>query len=98
MLREIYGNSSMSWTKVFEWHKRFVEGRENVEDDPKSGRTYTSTTNANIEKVRQLVRVMANELGMDKETVQTILVDALGMWKVCVKMVPRHLTQEQKAH
>ena len=38
MLREIYGNSSMSWTKVFEWHKRFVEGREDVEDDPKSGR------------------------------------------------------------
>ena len=98
MLREIYGNSSMSRTKVFEWHKRFEEGREDVEDDPKSGRLCTSMTNANIEKVRQLVCVMANELGINKKTVQTILVDALGMWKVCAKMVPRLLTQEQKAH
>ena len=69
MLREIYENSAMSSTKVFEWHKRFVEGREDVEDDPKSGRPCTFTTNANIEKVRHLVCVMANEFGMDKETV-----------------------------
>ena len=38
----------MSRTRVFEWHKRFVEGREDVEDDPKSGRHYTSTTDANF--------------------------------------------------
>ena len=35
MLRDIYGDSSMSRTRVFEWHKRFVEGREDMEDDPK---------------------------------------------------------------
>ena len=34
---------------------------------------------------------------MDKETVRTILVDTLGMRKVCAKMVPRLLTEEQKA-
>ena len=105
MLRDVYGDSSMSRTRVFEWHKRFVEGREDVEDDPKSGRPCTSTTDTNIEKVRQLVRsdrrltirVIANEVGMDKETVRTILVDTLGMRKVCAKMVPRLLTEEQKA-
>ena len=105
MLRDVYGDSSMSRTRVFEWHKRFVEGREDVEDDPKSGRHCTSTTDTNIEKIWQLVRsdrrlticVIANELGMDKETVCTILVDTLGMWKVCAKMVPRLLTEEQKA-
>ena len=93
MLRDVYGDSSMSRTKVFEWHKRFVEGRE---DDPKSGRPCTSTTDTNIEKIRQLVRsdrrltirVIANEVGMDKETVRTILVDTLGKRKVCAKMVP----------
>ena len=26
----------------------------------------------------------------------TILVDTLGMWKVCAKMVPKLLTEEQK--
>ena len=105
MLLNVYGDSSVSRTRVFEWYKQFVEGREDVEDDPKSGRPCTSTTDTNIEKVRQLVRsdrrlticVIANEVGMNKETVSTILVDTLGMRKVCVEMVPRLLTEEQKA-
>ena len=82
-LRDVCGDSSMSRTRVFEWDKRFVEGRMDVEDDPKSGWRCTSTTDANIEKVQQLVRsdrhltisVIANEVGMDKETVRTIFVD-----------------------
>ena len=105
MLRNVYGDSSMSRTRVFEWHKRFVEGREDVEGDPKKGRPCTSTTDTNIEKVRQLVRsdrrltirVIANKVGINKKTVHTILVDTLGMRKVCAKMVPRLLTEEQKA-
>ena len=104
MLRDVYGDSSMSRTRVFEWHKRYVEGREDVEDDPKSGRPCTSTTDANIEKVQQLVRsdrrltirVIATKVGINKEMVRTILVDILGMRKVCAKMVPRLLTEEQK--
>ena len=35
MLRDVYGDSSMSRTRIFEWPKRFVEGREDVEDDLK---------------------------------------------------------------
>ena len=105
MLCDVYGDSSMSRTRVFEWHKRFVEGREDVENDPKSGRPCTSTTDTNIKKVRQLVRsdrrltirVIANKVGMDKKTVRTILVDTLGMRKVSTKMVPRLLAKEQKA-
>ena len=96
MLHDGYGDSSMSRTRVFEWHERFVEGREDVEDDPKSGRpcTSTSTTDTNIEKVRQLVCsdhclticVIVNEVGMDKETARIILVDTLGMQKVSAKV------------
>ena len=81
-----------------------VKGREDVEDDPKSGRPCTSTTDTNIAKVQQLVcsdhrltiHVTANKVGMDKEMVRTILVETLGMQKVCAKMVPRFLTEEQK--
>ena len=80
-----------------------MEGREDVEDDRKSGRPCTSTTDANIEKVWQLVcsdhhlsiHVIANKVGMDKEMVCTILVDTLGLRKVCAKMVPRLLTEKQ---
>ena len=46
---------------------------------------------------RLTIHVIANEVGMDKETVRTILVDTLGMRKVYTKMVPRLLTEEQKA-
>ena len=104
MLSDVYGDSSMSRTRVIEWHKRFVEDGESVEDDPKSGRPCTSTTYTNIEKIRQLVRsdrhltirVIANEVGIDKETVHTILIDTLGMRNVCAKMVPRLLTESRK--
>ena len=104
MLRDVHGDSSIYRTRVFEWPKRSVECREGVEDDPKSGRPCTSMTDANIEKVRQLLRsdrhliicVIANEVGMDKETVHTILVDTLDIRKVCAKMVPRLSTKEQK--
>ena len=82
-----------------------MAGREDVEDDSKSGRPCTSTTDINIENVRLLVRsdrrltirIVTNKVGMDKETARTILVDTLGMRKVCAKMVPRLLTEEQKA-
>ena len=104
MLRNVYGDSSMSRTRFFELHKQFAEGREDVKDDPKSRRLCTSTNDANVEKVRQLVRsdrrltirVISNEVEKDEETVRTILVDIFGMRKVCAKMVPRLLTEEQK--
>ena len=35
-------------------------------------------------------------MGLDKESVRLILVNVLGMRKICVKMVPRLLTDDQK--
>ena len=100
MLCDVYGDFSMSRTRVFEWHKRFVEGMEDVEDNPKSGRPCASTADTNIKKAWQLVcsghHLTIHKIA-NKETVRTILVDTLGMRKVCAKMVPRHLTEEQKA-
>ena len=80
-------------TRIFEWHKRFREGREDVEDDPKSGRPTTSRTNENVERVREkvrsdrrlTVRMIADELSMNSERV----------WRIIV-MVPRLLNDGQK--
>lgn len=33
MLTEVYWEVSISRARVFEWHKIFSEGRQNVEDD-----------------------------------------------------------------
>ena len=36
--------------------KSFLEGREQVEDEPRAGRTSTSKTDENVERVGSLVR------------------------------------------
>ncbi|KYM98204.1 hypothetical protein ALC62_11054 [Cyphomyrmex costatus] len=33
LLKEAYGENSLSCARVFEWYKRFSEGRESIEDD-----------------------------------------------------------------
>ncbi|CAN8002211.1 unnamed protein product, partial [Ixodes hexagonus] len=49
MIREAYGRDATSKSQVFEWHKKFKEGREdrshtNKSDEPCSGRPKTNTT------------------------------------------------------
>jgi len=56
MLQQVYGEETMSGTRACEWHKRFKDGQEEVEDDPRSGRPSTSRTADNIERVKQMVR------------------------------------------
>jgi hypothetical protein len=45
----------MSRTQVSEWHKRFMEGREEVEDNECLGRPSTSKTEEHVEKIREIV-------------------------------------------
>jgi hypothetical protein len=37
MLHEAFGEHSLSWTAVFEWHSRFTTGRMSVEYDKRPG-------------------------------------------------------------
>ena len=67
-----YGESAMSKAIVYEWYKRFQDGREDVEDDERPGRPSTSTTDENVEKVKEMVmndrritiREVANDVGI----------------------------------
>jgi hypothetical protein len=78
MLSETYGKEAMKKSSVSEWHRRFEEGRENVEDDETSGRTGSHRIDENVEKVRNLVhwdgrlgiRALAVQLNLDQETVR----------------------------
>lgn len=104
LLKEVYGNECLSRARVFEWFKRFQDGREDVEDDARPGRPSTSKTDENIEKIGNLirsdrrltVRAIAETVGIDKECVRQILHNNFNMKKVCAKMVPKILTIEQK--
>jgi hypothetical protein len=47
MLTEAYGADAVKKSSVFEWHKRFKEGREDVKDDERTGRPITHQTDEN---------------------------------------------------
>ena len=54
MLQTAFRPSCMNRTSVFEWHKRFKEGRESVRDDERHGRSKEIKT---PELIGQTVRV-----------------------------------------
>ena len=104
LLKKVYGDERLSRTQVFEWFKRFKGGREKNGDDQRPGHPSTSKTDANIEKVGEIVRrncclsirAVAELINIDMETVRHILHNNFNMIKVCSKMVLRLLTPEQK--
>ena len=104
MLVQVYGDNAMKKTAVYKWVKRLSEGRESVTDEERSGRPETSRTEENIAKIRHIlrenhrltVRSIAEQVNIDRETVKKILTEDLDMRKVCAKVVPKELTEEQK--
>ena len=82
------------------------EGREDVQDDPRSGRPKTQRTGVNVDRVRTLVRsdrrlgvrVIAEELNMNRKKGRQIVKEDMGMRKVPAKTAPRILTHDQKQH
>ena len=78
----------MSRARVFEWHKRFSEGRGSLKDDDRPGRPRTAVTDDNTEKVRDVtrkerrlgVRAVAEEVNLYKESVRRILKKDLEIW------------------
>ncbi|GBN54075.1 hypothetical protein AVEN_122351-1 [Araneus ventricosus] len=66
---------------VFQWFKRFRDGKEDVKDEPRSGRPPTSTTPDNIERVRRMLaderrlslRMIAEELKISLDSVSNII-------------------------
>ena len=104
MLKKAYGESSMSKTRVYEWYKRFQDGREDVEDDEHLGRPSTSTTHENVERVKEMVmndrritiREVADDVGISIGSCHKIFSDVLGTKRVTAKFVPQLLNFEQK--
>lgn len=105
MLVQVYGTEAVSRKCVYDWFKRFRDGKETTEDEPRSGRPSTSRTPDMIERVRNMLardrrltlRLMAEELSISKDTVRTIVRENLGKRKICSRFVPHMLTDDQKA-
>lgn len=103
-MKKVYGNLCLSRATVFDWHKRFREDRESLEDDegkPKPRTTHNADT---IKKVGDYladdenasVRMISEDLHINRETVRLIITVDLGKRKICARFVPHHLTDDQK--
>ncbi|GBN10840.1 Putative uncharacterized protein FLJ37770 [Araneus ventricosus] len=96
MLVKVYGVDAVSKKCVFEWFKRLRDGKEDVKDEPRSGRPPTSTTPGNIERVRRMLaddrglslRMMAEELKISLDSVSNIIHEHLQKRKKKVYAFP----------
>jgi hypothetical protein len=51
LLTVAYGEYAMKKSSASEWHRQFTEGREDVQDDPRSGQPKTQRADANVDRV-----------------------------------------------
>ena len=90
MLTKAYGESAMSKTRVYEWYKHFQDGRKDVKNDERRGRPSTSTTDENVEKVKEMdinhrritIRDVADDVGISIGSCHEIFSNVLGMKRV----------------
>ncbi|GFV13776.1 uncharacterized protein TNCV_3957911 [Trichonephila clavipes] len=82
-----------------------LEGKESIEDDGSSGHSQSSPPAENNEKVSAAIRKkrfdtiskIAESVGISEATCQQILAKDLNMHRVCQHIVPRILSEDQKA-
>ncbi|KFD46365.1 hypothetical protein M513_12781 [Trichuris suis] len=102
-LQQVYGNSAPSKSVVYEWIRRFKEGREAIEDDRRAGRPATATSEGTVALVRNLVegdrritiRRIAGMAGISLHSAFGILHETVGLRKLSVRWFPKALREEQ---
>ncbi|VDK38577.1 unnamed protein product [Taenia asiatica] len=106
VIQKAFGDHTLSKTRVFHWHKMFREGRERVEDEPRSGRPSTSTDERHIAQVRNLVinnsgitiRDIIEQVPISFGSCQSILRNHLGLRRVPSQVTPKTLKFLQQRH
>ena len=104
MLQTAFRPSCMNWASVFEWHKRFKEGREFVRDDERCGRSKEVRTPQLIGQIknfmdkdsRVFIETISAQFDVSVGTVHTIIHEELKIRKICAKFVPRVFREDQK--
>ena len=104
MLQTAFQPSCMNQALVFEWHKRFKEGRESVRDDERWGRSKEVRTPELIGLIKNFmdkdrrvsIETISAQFDVSVGTVHTIICEELKMRKICVKFVLRMLREDQK--
>ena len=89
----------MNQASVFEWRKRFKEGRESVRNDERCGRSNEVRTPELIGQIKNFmdkdrrvsIGIISAQFDVSVGTVHTVIREELKMRKICAKFVPRVL-------
>ena len=102
-LCDVYGEHAMSSSMVRRWVRLFNEGRQNVHDDPRSGRL--SVVNEDFvhavkEKIREnrftIMSLSLHFPQISQSLLHEIVSDKLKFQKLCAHWVLKMLTEEHK--
>ncbi len=96
----------MSQTRAWVWFKRFKANQASVKDNNHPGHKHTTRMPAKVESVahalvgdrRKTVRMIAEETGILKTGVHTILKKDMNLSKITPKLIPKDLTGAQQGH
>ena len=103
-MRQVYGGNCLSRAQTFRWYAGFKSAVETIKDEARPGRPFSVRNEGLTAKVRKriqeercvTVRMMADEFGVNRETIRQILVEDLGKRKVASRFVPHALSDDQR--
>ena len=95
-LQKGYGNCALKYATVCKWVRRFNDGRESIENDPRVGRPISVLTEKDIATVKTLieedvcytVQEIEELRGIHSSSVLKILREILGLRKICALGAP----------
>ena len=85
-----FAEKTLSRTQVYDWHKKFSDGRQSVENETHARRPRTSINEANIRAIREMIkgdrrliiREISTHVGISYGSTQSIISDDLGYRKL----------------
>jgi len=104
ILTETLGEHAPSYATIKNWVAQFKRGDFSTYDAPRPGQPKTVTTPEIIGETHKLIledcwilaKSIAEQLGISREQVRSIVHEDLDMRKLSVKWVPKHLNADQK--
>ena len=86
---------------ISRWAQRFHEGRLSIGNDPKSGRSRTSTNDQSVLQILEEDRRMtceetAHSAGISRASAYRILTERLHKRRIAARWVPHDFSEEQK--
>ena len=104
MLQTAFQPSCINQASVFEWHKRFKEGRESVRDDERCRMSKEVRTPELIGQIKNFmnkdrclsIETTNAQFDVSVGTINTIIREELKTRKICAKFVPKVLRENQK--